>query len=36
MIGYRCYLLGEDGKIYRAEEFIAADDSAAIANVREV
>lgn len=34
MIGYRCYLLGQDGKIRRAEEFTAEGDADAIAHAR--
>ena len=36
MIGYRCYFLGEDGKIRRAEEFTAANDTAAIDHARAI
>lgn len=30
LIGYRCYFLGQDGRIYHADEFTAPNDSAAI------
>jgi hypothetical protein len=34
MIGYRCYFLSADEKIQRAEEFMCADDRAAISRAR--